>query len=656
MMKNRIKTLTLLLVLVMAGFTSCDYLDIYPGDSPEVQDAFLDRQTSERYLMTCYSGIPYYGDVLALPITGCDEILYTSNDIQFTYYGTYPAPYLAGYGGQMNPSSPKMNYWQGTGGASVSLWTYIRHCNLFIDRMPLEAGGPVGIEAAERLQWIAEAKALKAFYHYYLLKCYGPIPIMDELIGTNVSMSELDIYREPVDEVVDYICETIDEALPNLVDHGEVNPIIDYGRVTKVAALAIKAKTLVWAASPLLNGNPDYDLKDKRGEQLFAREYDAQKWTKAKEALKDVIDLATEDNISLYMSDGSSIKGSEVSQETKYRLGVREAVTAHWNNEVIWAHYEDGGARGLQNWAMPRYEGVKSNSRAVGQRQAAPMHIAEQFYTANGVPIDKDIDWINNGWYAERYNYVTVSEASKKDAKAGEKTARLNLNRSHRFYSSLGFDRGYWEGLGRKEVDFKILKSIAGEVSGAVGVQSINATGYYTKKVCAVNNVFTNEADGTGFKHEPYAFPVIRLADILLMYAEALNECRNEGESADETIAILDQVRERSGILGVREAWGNHTNISDYDTQSNLRNIIRQERMNELAFEGARYWDIRRWKTAINFMNKPVQGWNVMEDERDEYYKVITRLRPTFSFRNYLMPIPESTLLRNPNLVQNPGW
>src|SRR5690606_27336325 len=123
------------------------------------------------------------------------------------------------------------------------------------------------IEDVEREQWIAEAKFLKAYYHFYLLRMYGPIPLIKENFSIGEDVEVVKRYREPIDECVNYIVSLLDEAIPDL-------PLIitdqqnDLGRATSVIASSIKAKILVTAASPLFNGNMDYaSMVDNRGKQ-----------------------------------------------------------------------------------------------------------------------------------------------------------------------------------------------------------------------------------------------------------------------------------------------------------------------------------------------------------------------------------------------------
>src|SRR5690606_20326380 len=115
-----------------------------------------------------------------------------------------------------------------------------------------------------------------------------------------------------------------------------------------------------------------------------------------------------------------------------------------------------------------------------------------------------------------------------------------------------------------------------------------------------------------------YPWPLMRLADLYLLYSECLNEVSGPGA---EVFEYLDKVRARAGIPGVVDAWTNFsTNPAKVTTQNGVREIIQRERLNELAFEQQRFWDLRRWKLAITEMNKTVTGWNVYGSTTETYY------------------------------------
>ena len=140
-----------------------------------------------------------------------------------------------------------------------------------------------------------------------------------------------------------------------------------------------------------------------------------------------------------------------------------------------------------------------------------------------------------------------------------------------------------------------------------------------------------------------------------LYYAEALNE--SKGAPDGEVYQYIDLVRKRSGLGTVVDSWRDFSiNPAKPLTKTGMREIIQQERMIEMSFEGTRFWDLRRWKLAKKFMNKPIKGWNVLENAQDNYYTVKVLYNPTFSEKDYLWPIPENEIIRNPSLIQNPGW
>ena len=140
------------------------------------------------------------------------------------------------------------------------------------------------------------------------------------------------------------------------------------------------------------------------------------------------------------------------------------------------------------------------------------------------------------------------------------------------------------------------------------------------------------------------------------MYAEVLNEVKATPD--DEVYEYIDLVRARSGLEGVVDSWVNYSsNPNKPNSQDGMRKIIHQERMIELAFEGIRFWDLRRWKLAEEYMNTPIQGFDVLKSEAEDFYQPQTLFREqTFGLKNYLWPLRQGNLLKNQNLVQNPGW
>lgn len=147
---------------------------------------------------------------------------------------------------------------------------------------------------------------------------------------------------------------------------------------------------------------------------------------------------------------------------------------------------------------------------------------------------------------------------------------------------------------------------------------------------------------------------MLRLGDLYLLYAEALNELNGPSEKVYE---YLDLIRSKAGLKGVLESWSNFSNVPHKPTtQEGLREIIQRERAIDMAFEGERFWDLRRWKTAPLELNKPITGWDVDQELIEGFYRERILFNQTFRMKDYFWPIHENDLLVNKNLVQAPGW
>jgi hypothetical protein len=117
-------------------------------------------------------------------------------------------------------------------------------------------------------------------------------------------------------------------------------------------------------------------------------------------------------------------------------------------------------------------------------------------------------------------------------------------------------------------------------------------------------------------------------------------------------------VRARAGIPSVEDSWtsADAINPGKHTSKDGFREIIQKERLIEMAFEGARYWDLLRWKKAETVLNQQVKGWNVSQVEALQYYQPVVLFNQSFKKKNYLWPLDDGALIINNNLVQNPGW
>nr|WP_121274101.1 RagB/SusD family nutrient uptake outer membrane protein [Pedobacter schmidteae] len=608
------------------------FLDIVPDNVPTLDNAFANRSEAEKFLFSCYASLPIDGRLDFNPGMYTGDEFWIYQPLRAGDYASLEPFYIAQ--GLQNKVSPNMNYWDGSGGAG-SLWGGIRNCNIFLENVDK----PIDLQPYEKERWIAEVKFLKAYLHWYLFRMYGPIPIVDKNLPINAPVEEVRISRQPVDSVVNYISNLLDESaagtgtgLPDRIS----NLANELGRVTKPAALSIKARMLVTAASPLFNGNTDFSgLKNKDGKQLFNTTYDVKKWERAAAACKVAIDAAEAAGAALYKFNPAL---GTVDDDTKIEMSIRNAVCEKWNKELIFG--STGSTRTLQLHACPNFDPNNFNLALFGQL-APTLKMAELFYTKNGVPITEDRTWD----YANRY-VLKPTTATDKGLQSDYQTVGLHFDREPRFYADMAFDgsKMYMQN-GTFPIQSKLEQS-----AGRRQTLFYSVTGYYTKKLINWNLV----TSGNSITTESYPWPIMRLGDLYMLYAEALNE------SGDMTTALTytNKIRARAGLQTVESSWTNFsTNPGKYTNQLGLRDIIQQERLIEMAFEGSRFWDLRRWKKAAAMLNAPIYGWNIASKSYADYNTRVLLNNQTFNApRDYFWPIKESNLIVNPNLVQNTGW
>ncbi|MDR3246954.1 MAG: RagB/SusD family nutrient uptake outer membrane protein, partial [Prevotellaceae bacterium] len=432
-MKTKIKNIILLVSCIFI-FSCGNYLDVIPDNIPTVDHAFKTRYQAEGYLYGIFSFIPNFFDGGSNPtIFGGDEVWYID---PVTEGMSTKLWYIAQ--GFQGTNSPLANYWASkqtnfdlNGGKT--LFTALSDCNIFLENID----EPFDLDDDERDLWIAEVKFLKAFYHFYLFRMYGPIPLIKENLPIDARGEEAQRYREPVDEVVDYIVELLDEAAEGLPET-ILDIMADMGRPTKSIALALKAQTLVLAASPLFNGNTDYaSIVDNRGIQIFPQTYSVEKWTRAAVALKEAIDEAHRAGHKLYdFKVMNPTNAAALNEKTILAMQVRGAATERWNEEIIWGYSADNGTM-LQRQCLPQFATNQANTAGVLKEHAATLRIVEQFYTKNGVPIEEDKDWAG----IDPMELRTATADDKYYIQQNAQTIQLHFDREARFYGNITFDK-----------------------------------------------------------------------------------------------------------------------------------------------------------------------------------------------------------------------
>lgn len=634
-----------IIILSLCAAVSCDYLDIVPGNVATMDMTFQTRNSAEKMLYTCYNYIPSTANPWGNPGIGSSDEVW--NNAEKTYYYANETAFRIAKGLQ-NTSDPYLNYWSGGQGGS-NLFVGIRDCNIFLENVDKVPDMP----RSEKERWKAEVKFIKAYLHIWLFQLYGPIPFVDKNIDVDASTEDVKVERKPVDDVVAKIAGLLDEAIGSnaLPEHIRARDT-ELGRVTKAAALAIKARLLTYAASPLYNGNQDFaGWKDSEGRNMINPEYDARKWELARDACKEAIDAAVTAGHGLYTFD-EPVKN--ISDTTRLELTLRHTLTKKFGDELIWGlgrrNTED--LMRIVNPPLTTYH-LSNQLFWVKMMHNPTLEIVEEFYTRNGLPIDEDKDYDYEG----RYDVIKVPHDHQYYADTTAKTARLHLFREPRFYAWVGFDNGKWFNM--EVTDDKhsyVLHSKSGGLAGR-SLDNYSVTGFFTKKLVSYELVLT-QSTNTGGQCSSYAFPIIRLADLYLLYAECLNECKDSPD--EEVYEYIQLVRDKAGLDretgGLVETWATYSSNPDKPkTKDGMRDIIQRERMIELAFEGQRFYDLRRWKLAMDYCNRPVRGWSVTESD-DSFYTPSYIDFPTFTPKNYFWPIKLDDLYRNNKLQQSYLW
>ena len=642
------KKITMALALLLAA-ASCDFLDVVPEGSPTQDDIYKTQAQAEKMLFMVYGKCPDLFHAQAMPdLSGGDDLI-------SSYYGSvryFSWKSLVYATSQESPTNTYFNMWGTTSGLPTGNYSYniyegIRYAYNFLNNI----GSVPDISEANLRYWSGEAHFLIAHLHQILLEYYGPIVLAREEIDLNAPASSVNVPRSTYDECVNFIEEEFRKAADMLPDYG--GPIA-YGRAIKATALAYRARLLLYAASPLVNGNSEFyaDFVNKDGTHLINQTYDAEKWKRAMDAAKEAIDCV----------EASKETGAYTMDDRQLGLSVSKSTSTTDPFELGRANYTyiftgDGNATQFLNQNEYLMSLNKSGSITYTQKQFG-CHLAnnytkvsgayrgyscptveavQMYYTRNGLPWEddpetKDIDPL-------AYNKA-----------AG--TVEMHLHKEPRFYASVGYDRGKYAINGEEF----ILKCRAGEMQGSVidaSKEYQSCTGYILKKWIHRQSAFNY--DTKSWTYRKYAYPYIRLAELYLSYAEA--DFEYNGSLSDASLNYLNLVRRRSGLPDFKDSWALAGGIP---TGDELRKVLHRERSIELLMEGMRYHDLRRWKEAGEAMSRRPKAWNLDGRTAADFYRVSTMkesgVRTFESPKTYWMAIPLSEININYNLVQNPGY
>ena len=526
----------------------------------------IDRNSTEETIATNYSSIWGFGRAFYTPLgygfgmidsnifaTASDEAQQTSAQSNVIYFNK----------GMLNENINPLftyyrNYYEGIRAANFFL-DYVgdgkgeallaQNRNLVTDKVNYERD-------LQSLAWFkAEAHIARAYYYAELAKMYGGVPIVESHIDDGTMVS-----RSSYEEVVDYIVNEIDTYKDSLAVNWDKFTDRE-GRFTLGVALAIKARTLLYAASPL--HNPENDLT---------------KWEAAASAANELIQHDSL-NYSLDPNYGSYFVGQSplTSPETIYAVRRAQSNSMEKNNYPI-------ATQGGKSGATPTHNLVAA------------------------------------------YEYTGTPDPSNPYA-----------NRDPRLAASIVTNGSTWNG--------RVIDQAPG---GTDDMANANAskTGYYLKKFLTDN---LNLTQGQVAQHNWVAY---RYGEILLNYAEAMNEAYGP-----DAVPAGFTMSARQALQMVRDRASNKLPKVIAADQASFREAVKHERRVELAFEDHRYWDLLRWKDAMEVLNKPVLGVAVTRNGEGWSYEVQEVATRTFYEKNYYLPFLRSEIENSQNtLEQNPNY
>ena len=683
------KNIILISVFLGSGilFSSCsDYLDSdkYFEDRITINKVFTSKQRSQQWLAYAFSFLKNENaDVVGKEkdtnsFTFADDMYYGDRDVNYDSKEWNELSYNTFMQGQYNED----NFNQ----AWTMCYKGIYQASVFINNIDMNTE----MTDKERLDYKGQARFVRAYYYWLLLRRYGPVPIVpNEGIDYTQSYEQIAIPRNSYEEVVDYISNEMIQAAKEIQytkRDGE-----NCARPTKGACLATRALALIYSASPLANGNNDTyakSLVDDKGKELLNSTYKEEKWAKAAAACKDVMELGVYDlyhasfNTTEAVGDPKTIvpadstcifaqntwpKGwKDIDPFKSYRVLFSGDIAPEDNTELIFSRIDQNATeinhsmKSFARHSMPRDFGGW-NTHGLTQK------MVDAYYMNDGSDCPGKDRELNGGNGTERLTGFTTLQ-DYRQGKYKPLAANVSLqyaNREPRFYASVGYNGSVWEYLSDPEPTHHNRQTFyyRGSGNGYNNSQFYLRTGISVKKYVNQTDVPDRE-DYRNIKDK--AEPAIRYADILLLYAEALNELEGTYSIAswdkNTTYTIQRNIEDiQKGIHPIRIRGG----VPDYDAQiySNknlLRDKIKRERMIEFMGEGKRYFDLRRWKDAPKELNQQIYGCNIMMDanHKSEFHQIIpiNNLRMTFSDRMYFWPIRHSELKHNSRLTQNPGW
>ena len=632
-MKNLIKYFTM--GCFAAGTllcTSCeDFLDRQEDENLTFDEIWLSRNYVRQYWLNCMSFLPNFDGSF---IGDSDPYLGASDECTITYDRAYRYINFGTWNASTVPYYKMDSYYQG-----------IRECNIFMQNV-YNCTDPE-VTKAQLDQWYWQARFARAYYYFLMMCDYGPVFLVgDELLDFTASTEELYRPRNTWEQCVDYVVSEMtecDKADAVQLQYGET----EYGLATKGTCRAVISRLLLYSARDLFNGNTLYrdlrnpetpDFPEQSGQNLFPQTYEANKWLKAADAAKAVMDLGI---YSLYRA------GNDNPYEDYYGI-----TNVTWNSELIWTNrYNNRYYWGINTVpaGVSGYGGVGPTQQQVDAYAMKTGIYPITGYESDGTPIADPASGYNVAAELELSTWNYPSSGWSLIGNYDVTAPNMYKDREPRFYVTVFFGGNYW----------LAGSSSYGPISFASGGNG-NQSHDYPKSGYLVNRFYDHTLNSTQGNWGNITFPVFRLGEIYLNFIESVLECKNRGVALpsgyeDRAMEVWADLRDRAGLDPITDVYPNASTAQ-------LIDLCRKERRVELAFERHRYFDTRTWMIAPETDGGPMYGMNTnataggSTNTPEEFWQRTVFETRVFNNNHYLYPFSQRELDRNRLLVQNYGW
>ncbi|MDR2472965.1 MAG: RagB/SusD family nutrient uptake outer membrane protein [Tannerella sp.] len=653
------------------SFSSCDFLDIEPyiTDLFTLDTVFSKQEYAQAYLHNLYGYIIDNGSYRynARPNTMPWGAI--SDDCVPGYKrGGTGQNYAMFCNGELTPEQY----------SGYDRWDYfyegIRRANTFLMRI----NECKEVTPIRRQEWIGEATFIKANIYFELMLAWGPVPVVpNEPVDFDTPIDKLMIERSTWDECSNYVEGLLRQAIELLPDARL--DVSEIGKATKNAARAVMSRLTLYTASPLYNGsNSEFAAwKNNAGVPYLNPVFSMEKWAKAAAAAKELVDIKPNDLYTVTAKLNTPVPPVPEAELAPFPNGVGgidhfhsykdmfdgECVQASTNIELLFT---------IQNSDLNDYTRYMDPGMIDGwSGMFFPQRIVDAYLMADG----RDINNSSADFPYEASGYTELDSTW-----SGERTTdgftlvtgtrKWYANREPRFYATVAFNNSYYPSTSTRPdlvgADGKVAKYFANSVSGkeaaaqrpsALG-EEYPMTGYLCRK-------FTHYEDSWlsgGRRKKKYAINY-RMAEVYLNYVEAMNELDGSHTVGDVTVSrnqqemmrVFNLIRHRAGLPGITAA--------DVSNKAKMRTLIEHERLIEMMWEGRRYFDIRRNKTAIKHENEPIMGLNLnaRSTAPDDYYYISRATERSFLYKVFttrmtFWPVPKHEIDKNYNLDQLIGY